>query len=69
MLQAVIFSYPDAQRYRVGTHYAQLPVNRPVNEVNTYTVGGSMNNGMYKVESGKYYEPNSYGGPVEDRSF
>lgn len=34
MLQARIFSYPDAQRYRIGTHYAQLNVNRPVSEVN-----------------------------------
>ncbi|PSM52568.1 catalase [Campylobacter blaseri] len=69
MLQARIFSYPDAQRYRVGTHYAQLEVNRPINKVETYTVGGTMNNGMYKVESKKYYEPNSFGGPAEDRSY
>ncbi|ASM39449.1 catalase [Campylobacter sp. RM12327] len=69
MLQARIFSYADAHRYRVGTHYAQLPVNRPIVDVNTYTVGGSMNNGMYNVESKKYYEPNSYNGPAEDKSF
>ncbi|CZE47205.1 catalase [Campylobacter geochelonis] len=69
MLQARIFSYPDAQRYRIGTHYAQLGVNRPINEVNTYTVGGAMNNGMYKVESKKYYEPNSYDGPKEDKKY
>jgi len=29
MLQARIFSYADAHRYRVGTHYEMLPVNRP----------------------------------------
>ncbi|ASM36112.1 catalase [Campylobacter sputorum] len=69
MLQARIFSYADAHRYRVGTHYAQLPVNRPIADVNTYTVGGSMNNGMYNIESKKYYEPNSYNGPAEDKSF
>jgi catalase len=33
VLQARMFSYPDAQRYRVGTNYAQLPVNKPVNHV------------------------------------
>ena len=69
MLQARTFSYPDAQRYRIGTHYAQLPVNRPINEVNTYTVGGNMNNGSYEVKTKAYYEPNSYNGPVEDNSF
>jgi catalase len=26
MLQARIFSYADAHRYRVGTHYEALPV-------------------------------------------
>lgn len=33
VLQARMFSYPDAQRYRVGTNYAQLPVNKPINHV------------------------------------
>ena len=35
MLQAHIFAYADAQRYRVGTHYEALPVNRPQAQVNT----------------------------------
>ncbi|AKT92257.1 catalase [Campylobacter gracilis] len=68
MLQARIFSYPDAQRYRIGTHYAQLNVNRPVSEVNTYVVGGAMNNGMYELDDKAYYEPNSFGGAKEDRA-
>nr|WP_165137765.1 catalase [Microbacterium amylolyticum] len=29
MLMARVFSYPDAQRYRIGTNYNQLPVNQP----------------------------------------
>jgi catalase len=29
MLHARMFSYPDAQRYRVGPNYQQLPVNTP----------------------------------------
>lgn len=69
MLQARIFSYPDAQRYRIGTHYAQLQVNRPLNEVNTYHVAGAMNNGSYKQEPRAYYEPNSYNGAKEDKSY
>ena len=68
MLQARIFSYPDAQRYRRGTHYAQLSVNRPISEINTYVTGGAMNNGMYELDDKAYYEPNSFGGGKEDRS-
>jgi catalase len=33
VLQARMFSYPDAHRYRVGPNYFQLPPNRPVNKV------------------------------------
>ena len=29
MLQARIFSYADAHRYRLGTHYEAMPVNAP----------------------------------------
>lgn len=68
MLQARIFSYPDAQRYRIGTHYAQLSVNCPISEINTYVVGGAMNNGMYELDDKAYYEPNSFVGGKEDRS-
>ena len=35
MLQARIFSYADAHRYRIGTHYESLPVNRPQVPVRT----------------------------------
>lgn len=59
MLQARIFSYADAQRYRVGTNYHLLPINRPKSEVNTYNVAGSMNFDTYKNQDA-YYEPNSY---------
>ena len=68
MLQARIFSYPDAHRYRVGTHYEMLPVNRPIVDVNTYHADGSMNYEI-KEPTDAYYEPNSFGGAVEDASF
>jgi len=68
MLQARIFSYADAHRYRIGTNYQQLPVNRPKVPVHTYhrdgqqrfddNYGGAVN-----------YEPNSFGGPVQDPAF
>lgn len=68
MLQARILSYPDAHRYRVGTHYEMLPVNRPIVEVNTYNADGAMNFSDGN-SSDAYYEPNSFGGPKEDSSF
>lgn len=68
MLQARIFSYPDAQRYRIGTNYHLLPVNRPKSEVNTYNVAGAMNFDTYR-NGAAYYEPNSYAqSPKEDQT-
>jgi catalase len=67
MLQARIFSYADAHRYRVGTNYEMLPVNKPRCPVHNYIRDGSMrfdSNGG----AGVHYEPNSFGGPVEDPS-
>lgn len=68
MLQARIFSYPDAQRYRVGTHYEKLPVNMPITEVNTYNQNGHM---LFDAPVGTdaYYEPNSFDGAVADAEF
>ncbi|EAK9857195.1 catalase [Campylobacter lari] len=69
MLQARIFSYPDAHRYRIGTNYHLLPVNRAKSEVNTYNVAGAMNFDTYK-NGLAYYEPNSYDdSPKEDKNY
>ncbi len=69
MLQGRIFSYPDAQRYRIGTNYHLLPINRPRNEIHTYNVAGAMNFDTYK-NGAAYYEPNSYeNSPKESREF
>lgn len=43
VLQARIFSYADAHRYRIGTHYEALPVNAPKCPVHHYHKDGSMN--------------------------
>lgn len=65
MLQARIFSYADAHRYRLGTHYEALPVNAPRCPMAHYHKDGPMrftdNN-----TTDAYYEPNSFGGPTED---
>jgi len=66
MLQARAFSYPDAHRYRLGTHYEMLPANKPLNEVNNYHADGAMNFGDIKEKSEVNYEPNSFGGPKEN---
>ena len=68
MLQARIFSYADAHRYRIGTHYEKLPVNRPKSAVNTYHADGPMRFDAPK-SSNAYYEPNSFSGPKQDAHF
>jgi catalase len=65
MLQARIFAYADAHRYRVGTHYEALPVNRPKNAVHTYHADGAMRFDAPKGTDA-YYEPNSFGGPKQN---
>lgn len=69
MLQARVFSYADAHRYRLGTHYEALPVNAPRCPVHHYHRDGAMR--FFQNDAGDpnmYYEPNSFGGPVEDAS-
>jgi catalase len=64
MLQGRIFAYADAHRYRVGTHYESLPVNRPKVPVHNYYADGSMRFDSPKG-SDAFYEPNSFDGPAE----
>ena len=68
MLQARIFAYADAHRYRLGANFERLPINKPRVPVNSYQRDGSMrfdDNGGASVN----YEPNSFDGPVEDHSY
>ncbi|MCE9648157.1 MAG: catalase [Parvibaculum sp.] len=67
MLQFRIFSYADAHRYRVGVNAEALPVNRPRVEVHNYHRDGTM---RFDGNAGGAvnYEPNSFGGPKEDKS-
>ena len=68
MLQARILSYPDAHRHRLGVNYEALPVNRPHCPVHTSHRDGHM---RFDGNSGATpnYEPNSFGGPVQDPRF
>lgn len=70
VLQARIFSYADAHRYRLGTHYEALPVNAPKCPVHHYHKDGAMR--FFRNDTGNpdaYYEPNSVDGPAEDPSY
>lgn len=70
MLQARIFSYADAHRYRLGTHYESLPVNKPKSEVAHYHKDGHMRFfDNFKENPDAYYEPNSFGGPKENSKY
>ncbi len=42
MLQGRLFSYGDAQRYRLGVNHASIPVNAPKNKANSYHRDGMM---------------------------
>ena len=66
MLQARIFSYADAHRYRLGTHYEALPVNQPKCPVHHYHKDGPMR--FFANDTGNpdaYYEPNTMNGPEQ----
>jgi catalase len=59
-LQGRLFAYGDAQRYRLGVNYNQIPVNRPHCMVNDNSRDGYMRtDGNYGGDRG--YTPNSAG--------
>lgn len=60
MLQARLFSYGDAQRYRLGVNHNLIPVNTPRCPLHSYHRDGQMRvDGNHGSTLG--YEPNSYG--------
>lgn len=68
MLQGRLFSYGDAQRYRLGVNHAHIPVNAPRCPVHSYHRDGQMRtDGNYGSTLG--YEPNSYGQWQEQPDF
>jgi catalase len=68
MLQGRLFSYGDAQRYRLGVNHHQIPVNAPRCPVNSYHRDGQM---RVNANAGSTigYEPNSYGKWQEQPEF
>ncbi len=77
MLQARLFAYADAQRYRIGANYNQLPVNCPhASQANHYQRGGAMAGAGCPFHGrtpdsagGVNYGPNTQGGPVQQAQY
>jgi catalase len=68
MLQGRLFSYGDAQRYRLGVNHFQIPVNAPQCPFQNYHRDGQM-----RVDGNRgrtiAYEPNSFGISAEQPEF
>jgi catalase len=68
MLQGRLFSYSDAQRYRLGVNHSLIPVNAPRCPANSYHRDGQM-----RVDDNRGgllgYEPNSAGEWAEQPDF
>lgn len=66
MLQGRLFSYGDAQRYRLGVNHHQIPVNSPrgVEHPHSFHRDGQMRVDG-NLGSELHYEPNSYGNWVD----
>lgn len=66
MLQGRLFSYGDAQRYRLGVNHYQIPVNKPQCPFHNPHRDGAM-----RVDGNEgatlHYEPNSYGQWAESK--
>ncbi|HNZ47710.1 MAG TPA: catalase [Candidatus Hydrogenedentes bacterium] len=68
MLQGRLFSYGDAQRYRLGVNHHLIPVNQPRCPFHSFHRDGAMRvDGNYGSTLG--YEPNSYGEWQEQPDF
>jgi len=64
ILQARLFAYKDAQRYRLGANFEQLAVNRPISPANSYQRDGEMRpSATSNGHGGPNYFPNTFNGP------
>lgn len=68
MLQGRLLSYPDAQRYRLGANYEQIPVNRCPFATNNYQRDGQMRVDGNGGSNPNYY-PNSFDNIQTDASY
>ncbi|MFA5577328.1 MAG: catalase [Tissierellaceae bacterium] len=70
MLQGRLFSYGDAQRYRLGVNHHQIPVNFPkaVKDYHSFHRDGQMRVDG-NLGSRLHYEPNSFGEWEEQKEY
>ncbi|CAJ0928036.1 unnamed protein product [Ranitomeya imitator] len=69
VLHGRMFAYGDAQRYRLGVNFAQIPVNAPMrSRAANVQRDGLMAMGENQGNAPNYY-PNSYGGPQDRREY
>lgn len=66
LLQGRTFSYADTQRHRLGANYLQLPINRPIVQVNNQQRDGNMQIGEFSGPVN--YEPNSLSRDVPEEA-
>ncbi len=69
LLQGRLFSYPDAQRYRLGVNYNALSINAP----RGIEVKNNYRNGFMRFNdnggNSRNYEPSNYPVPTESKEF
>lgn len=68
LLQGRTYSYSNTQRYRVGTNYLQLPINKPQTKVQTNQSDGQMDYASRQnpgTNPHMNYEPSTLGGLKE----
>jgi len=68
MLQGRLFAYPDAQRYRIGANYQQLPINCPF----MTRVANDQRDGFmaFNNQGNRHnYNPSSWGNYSENRKY
>lgn len=68
LLQGRLLSYPDAQRYRLGVNYEQIPVNKCPYAVENYQRDGNMQVGE-NGGANPNYRPNSFDDIEADENY
>lgn len=63
LLQGRLFAYADAQRWRLGSNFQQIPVNAPKCPMHTYQRDGMS---QHHIDDGPNYWPNSMDGAAPD---
>ncbi|KAJ2356153.1 catalase A [Coemansia erecta] len=67
MLQGRLYSYADTHLHRLGPNHHKLPINAPINPINSTIRDGPLAGGDNGGRLPNYY-PNSFGGPKPNLS-